>query len=202
MQLTHAEKLDLNPPLLAIHLFHGRKTPYENLDDWGFQGPVIGPFHWCHTTYDCDTRLGREGMEHDEEGLWELRKSICGDVLYYDGNYYGDWSVAPFALFEADGCSKMEPFDAEKAKLPENIPEDPDPDVIAVDNRLATLKRIAEVRLRALERLLEPFRPADNLYTIQHTILDIRDILQHINWEPSTPQPRSTSNPENPYAQS
>jgi hypothetical protein len=27
-----------------LELYHGRHSPDENLDDWGFEGPVLGPF--------------------------------------------------------------------------------------------------------------------------------------------------------------
>jgi hypothetical protein len=36
---------------LYLHLFHGRNTPDEKLDDWGFQGPYFGPLDYFHITY-------------------------------------------------------------------------------------------------------------------------------------------------------
>lgn len=28
-----------------LHLFHGRKDPNQQMDDWGEDGPYIGPLH-------------------------------------------------------------------------------------------------------------------------------------------------------------
>ena len=40
-----------------MKLFHGRNTPDEDLDDWGADGPIIGPLQWVHTTYGATIRL-------------------------------------------------------------------------------------------------------------------------------------------------
>ncbi len=37
-------------PGLYLGLFHGRDDPNEQMRDWGFNGPTIGPLVWCHTT--------------------------------------------------------------------------------------------------------------------------------------------------------
>jgi len=37
--------------MLYIRLFHGRTNPDQNMDDWGFDGPVLGPYKFVHTTY-------------------------------------------------------------------------------------------------------------------------------------------------------
>lgn len=34
-----------------LELFHGRDTNDAEMDDWGYKGPVLGPFKWIHTTY-------------------------------------------------------------------------------------------------------------------------------------------------------
>ena len=36
---------------LYIDLFHGRKDPNENPEDWGLEGPVLGPFDAVQITY-------------------------------------------------------------------------------------------------------------------------------------------------------
>jgi hypothetical protein len=36
---------------LTLKLFHGRGTPFEQLNDWGFDGPVLGPFESIQFTY-------------------------------------------------------------------------------------------------------------------------------------------------------
>jgi hypothetical protein len=69
-----------------IELIHGRRSKYENLDDWGPDGPVLGPFTWVHTTYACHVRCGIEGTD-------ALDMMVHSDLLFWDGMYYGDWSV-------------------------------------------------------------------------------------------------------------
>lgn len=80
-----------------LHLFHGRNSPDEDLDDWGFNGPTIGPLRYVHTTYAShlkfefleDEAAAKFGLD-PEEG--ELR--IVDDMVVYDGKYFGDWSVS------------------------------------------------------------------------------------------------------------
>ena len=74
--------MDANNQGVYIELLHGRKTPDEVMDDFGPDGPVFGPFEWVHTTYGCDIKLGDDGELQDKDGL-----------VYYDGMWYGDWSV-------------------------------------------------------------------------------------------------------------
>jgi hypothetical protein len=37
--------------MLYIRLFHGRVDPEQDMDDWGSDGPIFGPYHFVHTTY-------------------------------------------------------------------------------------------------------------------------------------------------------
>lgn len=71
---------------IYVKLFHGRNDPNQNMDDWGEQGPVFGPLDWFHTTYLNHIRMG--DAENDDQEL-----KLVGDMLYYDGMYYGDWSA-------------------------------------------------------------------------------------------------------------
>jgi hypothetical protein len=61
---------------------HGR-------DNWGFDGPVLGPFEAVHFTYTTHVRCFPRGS--DAEAL-ELR--YHADMLVYDGKYYGDFAIA------------------------------------------------------------------------------------------------------------
>jgi hypothetical protein len=45
------------PPGMYVALFHGRDDPDTDMDDWGFDGPVIGPLEYVHTTYAADVKL-------------------------------------------------------------------------------------------------------------------------------------------------
>jgi hypothetical protein len=43
--------LPLQPGKLYLRLYHGRATPDEQMEDWGSDGPVIGPLASIHVTY-------------------------------------------------------------------------------------------------------------------------------------------------------
>lgn len=75
-----------------LHLFHGRDTKEEDMDDWGYSGPTIGPLQYVHTTYGAtvkfrspdDVLLGRydDVIVFLEDGLFP-----------WEGKFYGDWTV-------------------------------------------------------------------------------------------------------------
>lgn len=74
-----------------LKLFHGRKNPKEEMDDWGTSGPIFGPVMYVHSTYGSCVKIGfveNQGLE-----LEETMMQLVGDMLYYDGVYYGDWST-------------------------------------------------------------------------------------------------------------
>ncbi len=108
-------KKDKEQQKVYIHLFHGRKTPGENLEDWGEQGPVLGPYTFMHTTYACDIRMGKEDGDTDD-------LSIIGDLVYYDGMYYGDWTIFSGVEFAKDGGNSLaalrQDYNESKATVP------------------------------------------------------------------------------------
>ena len=97
--------------MLYIRLFHGRTDPNRDMDEWGCDGPVFGPYEFVHTTYANYVRLARKDGICDELHVREK------DMLYYDDVYYGDWSV-----FTDETLKKGEfvtiPFEQSKANLP------------------------------------------------------------------------------------
>ena len=72
-----------------IKLFHGRRDPAQEMDDWGERGPILGPFRWVHTTYGRDIHIGGECPPWDSVGDLHVRDGM----VHYDGIWYGDWSV-------------------------------------------------------------------------------------------------------------
>lgn len=66
-----------------LKLFHGRRDPHATLEDWGEPGPIFGPFPYFHTTYGA----------HIQFGDGDSRLTIVSELVYYDGWFYGDWSV-------------------------------------------------------------------------------------------------------------
>ena len=49
--------------MIYIRLFHGRKGPKQDMQDWGFNGPVLGPFDWIHGVYDSVGNKDGEQIE-------------------------------------------------------------------------------------------------------------------------------------------
>ena len=84
-------------PGLYLGSFHGRQTPTDEMSNWGFDGPTIGPLKWCHTTYAFDIKIEFENSADAlayfgvQEEQFEL--GVNGDLLVFDGMYYGDWTA-------------------------------------------------------------------------------------------------------------
>jgi hypothetical protein len=100
-----------NKPTLAIHLFHGRTNPDQDLNDWGLNGPTLGPFHSFYVTYLSTFRIIT-----GEEEAGEF--SVIDGMIYYDGVYYGDWTISTVDIFEGEG-KKIEIFNEIKAMTKE-----------------------------------------------------------------------------------
>jgi hypothetical protein len=97
--------------MLYLRLFHGRTDPAQDMDDWGTDGPVFGPYLFAHTTYNCCLKLGKSDDGCDELYIAEP------DMVFYDGVYYGDWSVFSEAELKEDSF-ELSLYDPEKAKPP------------------------------------------------------------------------------------
>ena len=86
-----------------LYLFHGRATPDEDVEDWGCEGPAIGPLDYVHTTYGSEVKIrgAKAVLEkffpnseiHFHDGYGEHAIQLAGDCLPYDGKFYGDWSI-------------------------------------------------------------------------------------------------------------
>lgn len=96
---------------IYIELFHGRTDPEQDLDDWGDEGPILGPFPFCHITY-----LGGFLKVGDDMTL-----NCYEDMVYYDGVFYGDFSILSGLSASADPIlmRKVEKFNPEKAVIPD-----------------------------------------------------------------------------------
>ena len=71
-----------------LHLLHGRTDPDQNMTDWGFAGPILGPFEAIHVTYKEHIRCIAALATGDE-----LELGFHGDLLVHDGKYYGDFEI-------------------------------------------------------------------------------------------------------------
>jgi len=99
--------------MVYIRLFHGRTNPKQNMDDWGSDGPVFGPYQFVHATYAYHLKLGRPDGDYDEIFVYE-------DMLYYGGVYYGDWSVFDAEIFKESQFQIIR-FEPNKAKLSDKV---------------------------------------------------------------------------------
>ena len=86
------------PSGLYLGLFHGSEgLTRPDMDDFGFDGPVIGPLKYVHTTYCSDVKYEFDVSEPDkhldygidDEGHFE----IVDDCVKFNGDLYGDWTV-------------------------------------------------------------------------------------------------------------
>lgn len=101
--------------MVYLELFHGRKLG-EELDDWGTQGPIFKADYF-HTTYATEIKFNDRNVLTIVSG--DSNESQC---VYYDGVYYGDWSVfgqGTFKAAQSELKARLATFDPEKAKLPE-----------------------------------------------------------------------------------
>lgn len=96
---------------VALELFHGRRAPNEQLSDWGTQGPVF-LVDYVHVTYQGDIKLGIP----EPAGDGDLR--YVEDLLFYDGVYYGDWSVFSPDLLDWEQKARVTEYDPRKAERP------------------------------------------------------------------------------------
>ena len=102
---------------VALELFHGRARPDQDLDAWGTQGPVF-LVDYVHVTYLCDIKLGIPEPAGDGDLHFD------DDLVFYDGAYYGDWSVFPAELAESDHSlsTRIATFEPAKAEVPRPQP--------------------------------------------------------------------------------
>ena len=79
--------------MVYLELFHGRHNPDEELDDWGFEGPILGPFPYVHITFASDIKVGAEYILPPQTLLAMHDLSYTRDQVEFAGSYYGDISA-------------------------------------------------------------------------------------------------------------
>ena len=94
--------------MVYLKLFHGRKDPTEDMDDWGSEGPIFGPYNYIHTTYAHHIKMGRN-LDRADELL------TLDDLIYYDGMFYGDWSVFTDEVMKKEDPLVLEKYNRQKA---------------------------------------------------------------------------------------
>lgn len=91
-------------PGLYLALYHGFKSDIERVttDDWGANGPLIGPLKFCQGTYATHLKLHFETDEDAKLYGFEEANSFNEIVfnengcLQFQGIEYGDFIVANF----------------------------------------------------------------------------------------------------------
>jgi hypothetical protein len=89
-------------PGLYLALYNGRRKHIarHELEDQGFDGPLIGPLENYQTTYSYHIKLYPApgynldkyfGGKNDGTGVYDLH--VVEDELEHDGCCYGDWSA-------------------------------------------------------------------------------------------------------------
>ena len=81
----------LAPGKMYLRLYHGRTDPDREMEEWGFAGPTFGPLSSYVHVYCRNFRL------YDEDRLSEVWLETHGDMIRWDGCFYGD-----MRLFIAD----------------------------------------------------------------------------------------------------
>lgn len=98
-ELLNRHTHDLKPTTSGMYLklLHGRAVADEQMDDWGTDGPWIGPLKWFHCTYISDIGIGFvEGEELTSQSYdVEITSPIYlyQEMIYCDGMYYGSWEL-------------------------------------------------------------------------------------------------------------
>lgn len=83
-------------PLLYLHLYWGRTTPDEVLGDReGHSGPSFQAtlVDLNHNPLANGIRVCGPSVKEHEDEFW--LKYTNSEFIYYDGYYYGHWSVSP-----------------------------------------------------------------------------------------------------------
>lgn len=72
-----------------LRLLHGKNHPEECLTDWGFSGPVLGPFEAVQVLYKDSVRCAPPKGEAGEPFVFGFYK----DMLVYEEKYYGFFEI-------------------------------------------------------------------------------------------------------------
>lgn len=116
---------------MRLMLMHGRNSPTEEMNDWGFQGPTLDGVEAVHFTYGLSTVrvwfvdvASREkaqeitGWEECEDNALEMQ--FHEDLVMAQGKYYGDWEVRLFDEAEIKELRRA-------GKLPASVAPEPEP---------------------------------------------------------------------------
>lgn len=93
----HAYQSEPPAPGMYLKLLHGRTAIDETMNDWGPDGPWIGPLRWFHCSYLNWISMGFvDGQEFVSSCSADNLPApiyFLAEMIYFDGMYYGDWEL-------------------------------------------------------------------------------------------------------------
>jgi len=99
--------------IMTINFYHGRQDPDQAMDDWGEDGPTF-ELKFVTWTYGMVNLIGFAGGEENEDLFF--RDLSPQELFYYEGWYYGDFSID--MLDRDDPKTKVKDFDLSKSYIP------------------------------------------------------------------------------------
>lgn len=89
---------------MKLQLIHGRKTPDEQLNDWGFNGTPITGIEYIHHTYNTTVTVGFKSLEDCQKAKfitgWQnwascvLEMDFHEDMVQSTEGYFGDYELS------------------------------------------------------------------------------------------------------------
>ena len=97
---------------LYLLLFHGRHDPQEQLDGWGFAGPIFKIEGGLSVTYACEIEFV------DARAVMHVLHFV-DDMVYYNHCWYGDFAVIDEDMLQRRHKGRViSEFDAALAAVP------------------------------------------------------------------------------------
>lgn len=102
MNIPIIDEVELStlPKGVYVALYHGRDDVDDEMEDWGFNGPLIGPLKSVYVTYHSHIRLiflnADDEKRYIDAGVIGAEPFMLGwtdDMITSGGKFYGDWDV-------------------------------------------------------------------------------------------------------------
>lgn len=85
-------------PGMYFMLMHGRDHYNDQLHDWGFDGPFIGPLKAVHITYNCTINfVFPENLWEGDNSTGPMNVPVFSGCFLFGGKYYGDWEYVHYS---------------------------------------------------------------------------------------------------------
>ena len=94
--------------MVYLELTHGRRTLEEDMDGFGEEGPVFGPYKFSHETYGTSVVMVTPS---DEEHCFTVEDGL----VFYNEWFYGDWFVYSDEELNNGIINRIEEFSSHKS---------------------------------------------------------------------------------------